>query len=170
MTDKKQTLIELSSLSNQIEQAIQDNNGEIGLELEALMDRVGEQMATKVDQVDHAFDMLDAMAAIWKKRKDEAARIQKSYETAYERLQGLVKASAQVMGVDEIKGVTRRFKISKSTRMEIIDDQLDVRYKDCEMIFKPNRERVKEALTAGKEIVGAKLVETTSVRRYANKG
>lgn len=168
--NEKLTLFELASLSRDIEQLLEESNGEVSPEMEQLLAIVTESLPRKVDAVDYALDRLEAMGVLWKKRQEEAYRIKKSYEAAYEGLRALVLTTMTAMGEEELNGVQRRFKLSQLRSLEIDPDKVPVAYKTPVMKMELDRERIKEALDLGKEVPGAKYVQAPSLRRYAKKG
>lgn len=164
------TLPEIVAQVSLITQQIVENGGELSVDLEAVFDNVGAELAVKCDGYAFILDKLENEADFWKQRADSYAKVSKSCKALRERLNDNIKFAMQQMKTDEILGGEMRFKLSKLPPKVVMNPELiPDAYKMVVTETVPDKERIRADLVAGKQVEGAGLEEVFSLRKYANR-
>lgn len=159
------SLAHLAAEATEISRMLMESNGELTPELESRLMINEQALLTKADGYIYIIEELESQSALWKRRKDACAALQKRFETQVERLKSRIKEAMRLMGKTEVTGSLYKFQLRKSQpRLVIIhDDEIPA---DCKMIVQTtvvDKEKVKSALISGLDVPGATLEESGSL-------
>lgn len=165
----RDSLIEALKDYTDIITAIYDNNGEINETLETALVTVETRIANKVDSYDAVIRRLKAEAELWDRKKREADSIKKSCEHALEFLNSRIKSVLEVKG--ELHGNEVTAKLVKNPPSLVLDRlSLPEKYLKTTVIVEPDKDKIKEDLKRGVEIMGAALESGYRVKFTPKKG
>jgi hypothetical protein len=157
---------ELSFIAKLIE-----NNGEISEEMEASMALGEENLPQKIDDYAYRIDRLALEVSHLDKRKKEIDNIMKNLKTSQEWLRNNMKISMIALKKDRAEGNNFYFKLSSSKPKVSIDNDAKIPaiYMKEKVESVIDVDLLKEDLTKGTVIPGAKLVDVFSIRKYVQK-
>lgn len=157
---------EMSEVLNQIVEA----GGELSPVLEQAFENLGEQIQTKTDKYAFFMERLDSEADYWKAKADDYLKVSRSCASLKARLNDSIKLAMLQLKTDEVKGTDMRFKLSKlAPKLVLEEPALPDSYKMVVTTRVPDKERIKADLAAGVAIIGAKMEDVFSLRKYANR-
>lgn len=170
MSEKK-TLSEYVLSAADLEAALIESGGEVTEEIEKLLAEWEENFSEKVDGYAFIMEHFKDAADKWKSKASLMLDAAKACKSAEERLKERLKWGMREMDVDEVAGETYRFKLSKLKPKVIIDDSEVVpdEFKEKVIEFKIVKDKISDALKAGKNIPGVHSEESISIRRYLVK-
>ena len=166
MSDSLRALV---AQSNEITSAIVAGNGVLSPEMEAAMTVVDQKLPAKIDGYAIIMERLEHEEIYWKGKAEFYAATAKTLDNKRKAMKENLKFAMNELGVDELKGVDVRFKLSNSKPQLVIKEEyLDAKYLKSETVTKPDRAAIEADLKAGIEVEGAMLLETKAIRHYAN--
>lgn len=128
-----------------------------------------DMLPQKVDNYHYRMSRIKSEIDYMKSRKKEIDSIIKRLKAADDWLKENMKFGMLDLGVDEIKGLDRRFKLSKSEpKVDVDESVLPAEYCREEVVIKPDLKKIEEELRAGRKVPGARLVEVYKLNNYAN--
>lgn len=168
MSDSLRSLVAQATI---IQNALVDSGGQLTPEIESQLSDIDVRMPIKIDGYAVIMERLDLESDYWKQKADLYYQISKGCQLARERLRMSLRFAMDALEVEELKGVDVRFKLSRTKPALSINEQLlDSGYLIAKTISVPDKKRIEEDLKNGLSVEGAKLIESTSLRVYANKG
>lgn len=163
------------SLESQIVVAAEQNAGEIDAVLDGLLAELTTAIETKVDRYKFVMERLEIGAETMANEADKFYAASAALQNAAKRLKERLKETMVVTGQKELLGQLWKFTLSQNP------DRLEVNMKDflswpsareystpVEML-QPNKDMIRDALQAGAEIPGCRLVPSTTLRQLINK-
>jgi hypothetical protein len=166
--EKKLSLYELVSVSNQFRQYLIENNGEITDEMIQSLAIVEKGLPEKVDSYKFIIEEMEHEAEKWKERSEEFLKAHKTYKKFAEKLKENLKLACVTMNVTELKGNTYRWKLQSAKPSVIIDNPEVVpsSFKEIRQETVIKKDEILKAIQAGEEINGCRLEESSYVRCY----
>lgn len=166
------SLIKTALDANALENLIFESGGELNETIEAWMNEIGQNLATKADAYHFTMQKLEATAEMFTIRADENARVAKQLVSVITNMKERIKTAMTVMNTEEVKGSEIRFKLQNSPPALIIENEskLPAEFFTVETVTTLNRKYLSAALKEGREIDGAKLHSSKHLRTYMNKG
>ena len=164
------TLSNIVLESTQILQEIIENGGELTPELEIMMQEKNIQLAGKVDAYAYVWEEMDMRYDQFKKKADEFMRIARSCRKVRDSLKERMAWAITEMGKDSVEGEDYRFKLAKTVGKLVIDVEKDIPVAFVkEIIVKEiDKAKLKAAIIEQKEVPGAHIEHTPSLRKYVN--
>ena len=168
--EKIQSLPALVREVQSLFQVLAENGGELTPELEQSLAVIDIALPAKIDSYKVILDRAELEETYWKKKADEMYAIAKGMKSIQERLKESLKLAAIAMDKTELVGNDVNFKLSNSKPKMVIDEKLiDEAYKYTVTTTEIDKKKIEEDLRLGVPVTGAHLVETKSIRAYANK-
>lgn len=150
-----------------------DNDGEVDPKLDAFLSEIQSGLATKVDHYKFIMDRLETTAAMLEAQADQFWRAAQGLETVRESMKKRIKEAMVSMKSDEVTGHAWRFKLSQGKPSLVLDPRLQEilpqEYILARTIYEADKERIRSALEAGKQVRGAELVPNHVLRSYVVK-
>ena len=166
-----QNLFALVAQSNELEQALIESGGVLTEEMEKALSTVEVNLPAKIDGYAHFLERAEMAEEFWKQKAKAMFLVAKGISDARERVKDALKLAAENLKTDELVGNEKRFKISSSKPKLVVDQaNLAGQYLIERVVFEPDNDKIRDDLGMGREIEGAKLVESKSIRIYVNKG
>ncbi len=166
-----QTLIQIAQDNAALWQLLDEANGEVDSILESFQQEISTNLSGKVDKYKHVIDNFDTQAEIARNKSKMFAAAAQSLEKLSDGVKQRIKDAMQIMGKDEITGQDFRFKLSNTAgSLKLNEELIPDSYMIVETITRPDKERIKKEVQAGKEIPGAEIVQGKSLRVYIAKG
>lgn len=154
----------------EVEAEIIEAGGEITPELEDRLTQVSNQLLTKIDNYQYILERLESSEAIWKGRKVDAQRVEKSLSKARRRLKDRLLWHMQGTGKKTVQGASYGFSRTKSGASLSIDEtKVPTEYKIRTETWSPDKERIRAALNAGQKVPGCELVFGEHLRSFTVK-
>jgi hypothetical protein len=154
------SFFECQELINLINIEAEKNNGELSDEQVNALVEAHVQVPAKLHSICNFLKMLESHIQICKDRKKEINAVQKHAENISDRLGGRlgqwVDAEGKSYHSGEYELTSRR-----SESVELVEGFDNPMFCSVEMVrvVKPDKERIKEALLAGEEVPGARLIK-----------
>lgn len=167
---ESRSLMEIVSITSNIETMLIEANGEITEEIENLLAIKDVQLPQKVDSYSLITDRFEKIEEYYKIKAAEFIAISKAAGKVQDRLKDGLKHAMQEMGINELKGFDYRFKLSATNPKVVIDDETQIEDSYCAFIKKPESKRIAEDLKLGIPVKGARLEQSYSLRKYLNRG
>jgi hypothetical protein len=169
MSENKSLLLIVNEAMS-LEQMLMESGGEINESIEKALAVNAQELAVKTDGYVEIIERFDSLAEHYKKRAEFYSKIAAQCSKAVTRLEDNIKFAMQELGVDEIKGVDTRFKMSQTSgSLAVLDaEMVPVEFKTEKIETVIDKKALKDALLNGKEIPGAELIPGHSLRVYAN--
>lgn len=170
MSENNKSLVLIVNEAMNLEQMLMESGGEINEAMEKALAVNSQELALKTDGYVEIIERFDSLSDHYKRRAEFYAKIAAQCSNASERLENNIKFAMQELGVDEIKGVDTRFKLTATSgSLKITDEEMvPVEYKIEKVVTSLDNKAIKGALSNGKEVPGAELIPGKSLRVYAN--
>ena len=165
---KKETAIELIDRARCLINALEDAEGVVDDELEALIDEHYDSATDKLGGYHYAIKGIKSRVAALKaeaKLITERARVlQKQIPNLTDRALDLLTAHEALHGETKIKGETYTAWIARTLKMEAPEDVADWPVQFCRTKIEPDRAKAKGALQDGESLDGFSLVMAYGIR------
>ncbi len=156
--------------SAEIESRLQESGGEISPEMDQMLQVIDMRLPASIDNAKLLLDRLTSVSQEYRERAAQCSKVARGVSEVVERMKMSVKTLSVLVGTKEFLGNTYRMVVSSAKpRMEINADLLPDSWKLPEVTLVPDKEKIRQALEAGQEIPGAKLIESYSIRTYYAK-
>lgn len=154
-----------------LEQLVLEQDGELNETLEVWMQLNADNMADKIDGYSYFIDRLEIGMDYLKAKENELKAARKAYENMIERLQFNLRLTMDMLNIDELRGHDYRYKRTEGKpRVEIYDEQeLPLNMMREKINYEPDKDKIKDAIESGNQVLGARLIASTQLRRYINK-
>lgn len=124
----------------------------------------------KIDSYKYIIDRSKVEALFWKKRKDQIARVQKSYESLGNNLRELLKFAMKNLNVDEIKGEDFVFKLQNGKDSIVYNEkEIEDAYKKQTVITEIDKKKILDDIAMGLDVKGVTVVKNKIMRSYVAK-
>lgn len=154
----EQTQLEL------IEQLI-DNGGELTSELEEALKLNEENLQTKGTNYGIVIKQIESECEIIDAEIKRLTQLKKSRENSVNRLKENIKTAMQIFGIVELKTPLMKINFRKSESVEVDNlAQLDSKFLVEKVTITPDKTKIKEAIKAGEEVNGARIVENQNLQ------
>jgi hypothetical protein len=165
----QKTLVLISSIVAQFEQAMHDTEGELLPEHFSMLDVKENELAPKIDDYKFAHDRFEMNADYCRAKAAQWAKIARGFETAQERIKDNIKQAMKIMNVTELVGNETRFVLSATKPRLVIDDETKIPsiYKVQIVSTSIEKDRVRGDLEMGLTVDGARFEHGVSLRSYA---
>lgn len=165
------TLVEIVSQKAVILRKVLENGGELPPALEQQLDDIDLTLAEKIDGYIEFMAQMQAEELYWKAKASQASAVGKTCEKIRDRLKDRVKQLMQASKQTELLGNDMRFSLIPSKdALDLIEGLVPEEYKDAEVVWTVNRDRVIQDLQLGIEIPGAAIREVKQLRTYPVTG
>lgn len=153
-------LYELSTELAKVNEEIISADGEISTELEVKLDQLNLELSQKAQGIRKWFAILDGDMAALDEEIKRLQKIKKTTENLEERLKAYVKHNMEVADTKKIQTPIGTFTIqSNPPSVEVISaDMIPEQFIDTTIVKTPNKARIKDAISEGYDVPGAKLV------------
>jgi len=154
-----------------IEEMLIESGGELTPDIEHLLSVRDVQLPEKVDKYAAIIERFDLIEKYYRAKADQLLSIARASVAVSERCKENLKLAMKELNVTDLDGNDCRFKLSSSKPALVIsdEDQVPREYWVTETITKIDKNKVKEDLALGVPVAGAKLQESYSLRKYAQK-
>lgn len=161
------SLIKITQNIINIENQILDNDGVLSEELESFLTISQNNLATKIDDYSYLIDRLEKSIELFKAKKEEAARAQKSYENIIDTMKERLKFAMSEMNTSELSGNEYKYKLARSkSKIKVIDESvIPIDFIREKVTYEVDKEKIYNALENGVHIDGVILEETQSLRK-----
>ena len=167
------TLISIVAEMHRIESALIESQGEVTEEIVRDLAKFEEnkvKLLDKVDSYQYVIEQSKERAAYWKKRKDELARIEKSFKALETTLKTLLKQAMVKLEAKELRGVEFYFKLQKTRpKIEYDEKKIPDAYKRQVVSTEIDKDAIKSDIDLGIQIEGVNVIEGKTIRAYVNK-
>jgi len=168
---KKEPLDFIVQLSLKIQAELARSGGELTPELEEELNQVKDALGRKVDGYAAVIERLGPEEEYWRKRAARCEKTAAGIAEFKERLKDRVRAAMLSMQVKRIEGRESRFVLSPGRPMllfseKAIPKEYFIRTED----WIADKEKIRADLEAGKEVKGAKLLESLKLLTYPVRG
>lgn len=160
----KPTLIQISSELAEIYDDIAAHDGEISPHQEERLKSLLVQSEEKVSGYVTIMERLEQEQAFVKFRIEEAKKYNAKLEALQEKLKSTALAVIQARG-EKLKGEMGHWIASRKSKSVVVQDQSAIpgQYMVSEIISKPDKKLIKEALEKGIEVPGCFMIENDNV-------
>lgn len=126
------------------------------------------QAKDKIDAYGFVMERLDALATSYKQRAGNLSKIAKRLEDSQEQLRTQLLDAMQILGVDEIEGNERRFRMQASKpKVELTEpDRVPEKFWKTEIV----KWLDKDAVLKHGNVPGCEIVQNKHIREYPAKG
>lgn len=126
------------------------------------------QAADKIDAYGFVMERLETLAASYKERADKMNQIVRRLEGHQDHLRLQLRDAMEVLGVDEIQGNERRFKLQKSKPAVVLVEPglVPDKFWKTEIVKSLDKDAV---LKAG-QVPGCEIKQSSHIREYIAKG
>lgn len=163
------TLQELLVQQADIMSQIISNGGELTKEIESKFDSVNLSVAEKIDAYIAVCDRFEMESDYWKSKADQYNKLAKAANTLREKIRSRVKDAMIAQNIEGVYGVERRYQLNKGKDALIIDEALlPIDYKKKEIVYSPDKDRIKMDLELGIPVLGCSIRPTKVLQDYAN--
>lgn len=154
-----------------MEELLIENGGEISEEMSNYLEITEKNLAEKVDSYKNFIDHVETAIIFYKQKEEEAYKVRKGYENLIENLKNNLKFTMETLNTNELKGIDYRYKIVASKpRVDVVDEnQLNKKYIKEKITYVVDKELIKNDIDQGVTVIGARLVESYSLRNFVNK-
>lgn len=161
---------EANAIEQQILELAEANDGEINPTLDAFLEGIKTQIGTKADNYKFVIDRLEFCSQMLDAQANRIYQAANAVDSAVDRMKARIKDAMVGMKVDEVKGSTWRFKMSKTKgRLVVQDEKLPKGYLIAKTVYDADKERIRAEIEAGKEVPGAVIEPGFQLRVYVNK-
>jgi len=167
---EKQSLRELVSFAAELMNELVESGGVLTPELEAKLNVIELSLPEKVDAYAFVMQKLEFEAEYWKKQAETYNKIKTACQNARDRIKDNLKLAMKENGINELKGIDHKFKLTNGTFSLVIDEsEIDDIYKKRVEEIVVDKKRIEEDLKAGVPVKGARLDPVYTLRPYVNK-
>lgn len=164
------SLMALTAEAMTIEQILFQNGGEITPELEAEIERITTDVATKADGYAIVMDRLEMTAERLKARADEFTKAAKACTNLQEGMKERLKIAVEASPSQTIDGDIYTWKLIKlAPAVDIDENVLGKNWCTVTTKYTPDKKRIKEAFESGIQVEGAWLRDVRALRRFIRK-
>lgn len=140
-----------------------DENGEVEVDFSAL-EELQQKRADKLENIALYIKNLSAEALAIKNEENTLTERRKRIERKCERLERYMKDSILANGEKGFESPRCVVKIKASEATEIVDESLiPEKYIVTKTEFKPDKKAIKEAIKAGEEVAGARIITNYNI-------
>jgi len=169
MSNLTNNVTDLVEFLKHIEEAQEQEGGELTPEKEALLNAKIKAIARDADKAKRMLglvsSMSDKLAEEYKALRDTANSLDKLHDRIWDE----VKAAMHTLNTDELLGEYYRFKLVRAKPSLVIDEKfLSDEWKKTEIVVTADRPKIREALEKGEKVAGACLEPSFSLRDYVN--
>jgi len=167
----KKSLIALAKESAEIERIIIESEGELTPDVEQALAVSEITLPDKVEGYHNILERVELMTEHYKRQAEFFAKLKKSCENFEKALKENIKTAMRITKTDEIQGNTIVYKLCPSTPSLVVFDKeaLPAEYKKQVVETVVDNKRIKEHLSAGLSVDGARLDPTDSLRKFGKK-
>ena len=144
-----------------------ENQGEIDTDLNEKMKLIENELMKKTDSIVSWVESKQDVIGLMKDKKKSIDEQIKKIESGLERFNSYIESSLIRMDKKSIEGTLCKITLPKKQLVVQIDneDNLDLEYLSMPVIPKPSPDKlkIKNALKAGVEVIGASLVESKTI-------
>ena len=162
------TLFNLASEYEMLYTALAESADEDGVIDESLLPAVGEAKATleaKALSVAQVVRYLDEDIDLFDKEITRLTAAKKHLENEQKRVKAYLQTACEKCGIESIKGVHAKISFIKSTSTDIYDEsELPDEYFRTKTTVEPDKTKIKDAIKAGIDVPGARLVERRNIQ------
>ncbi len=159
LTQDQAKLYEL--LSNSID----EETGEVDVELLQLLDINQEEAREKCKQYAVVFKQLKADAEMYKAEEERLFEKRKRAENNAERLKKTLENALLTFGINKLEDAKVSITFRKSTKVNVLDEEKLAKEFITEKITKaPNKSAIMAAIKAGEVVDGAELLEVQNIQ------
>jgi|ERR1700722_1311668 len=164
----KSTLTQLVQQAQIIEAALIESGGELTPELEALISNLDLSMADKIDGYSFILERFESEAAFFKARAFIYTKAANGIANFQKKLEAKIKEAMIAMNVDEVSGKEVRFKLKNCALKLVIENEMELApaYQKIVQTVQPDKEKIKEDLSFGLTVKGARLEGGKSLTTY----
>lgn len=163
-----QTLMSIADDALALERLILEAGGELSPELEAWIAEIDTKLSQKADAYSFVMDRFESTAKLLRERAEKFTVAARSLDSASKRINERIKAAIMSMERTEVRGTDIVFKLQRSApALELDEKQIPQEYQI--LTYAPDKKRITEELKAGKQIPGASLRQSYSLRTHVNK-
>lgn len=158
-------LYELTQNYNNLLELIE--NGMVSQEdIRESLELVNDDISEKIENICKIIQQNKSSIQIMKDEEKRIANNRKTLENSNKNLMQYIQESLQTIGIKQIKGQLFKVNIQKNKASVVIDDEklIDEKYKKEETLVTIDKNALYDDLKVGNEVLGAKLVQTESVR------
>jgi len=162
---------------HQVALAIEEAGGDLSPELEKRMVALEIDVPEKIDAWGFVMERMAKEADFFRIKAAEFTKMAKKFEDHCDYMSLRLKALMAENEIAELLGNETKFRLTPiEKRVEIFDETvLPIKYFDEKVVFTANKARIREDLSAGKEIDGARLeggakLQKTVYVKKLNKG
>ena len=140
-----------------------DENGEVlGYEK---VDAIAKDFDSKAENIAQYIKELKYEAEALKAEQDKLSERRKSVENKAEWLKGMLTEAFELIGKEELKTAKCRISFRPSESVNIIGvDYLPDEYKRIKTVIEADKDKIKKALKAGEEVIGAELIQKNNIQ------
>ncbi len=164
------SLISITKILYELEEALIDQSGELTPELEAKFSAATIAQEKKVDAYGIVIDRLESLSLEYAKRAQRLLSVSKGATNIVNNLWSNIKYAMRLLEVKELQGNEIRFSLSTGKKVDVFDPALLPEGYLREVIkYEPNLVAIGTALKAGTEVPGARLTDSYTLRTSAPK-
>jgi hypothetical protein len=166
--DLKNTLVQVNTLSTEIENALVYTSGEITPEIESLLAIKASnevELKAQVDQIALTYERLDSLYFHYVELAKEYAKLAKGLEEAQMRLKAQTLQHLQSMHLTLLSGSIKAIGVRNNPpKVDIYNESiLPEAYIKATLVEKVDRDAIKEDLKQGLDVPGARLIQGQSL-------
>lgn len=168
---KKASLYDLLSQTAEIQKAIKENCGELDSGLEDALSTLETAVPAKVQGYSNLIGQSYSMAEQFKAQEEQLRNARQSCEAFAEALEKRLKDLMIEKGIDRLDGKHIYYRLSKPTFKLALDpaakaEDFDKDYQKTVVTVSLEKDKIKKDLESGKQIPGATLTTSQSLRQY----
>ena len=168
MSETKETALELIDLARCLINALEDAEGVVDDELEALIEQHYDSATDKLGGYHYAIKGIKGKVAALKAEAKQITKransLQNQIPRLLDRALDLLTAHESLHGESKIKGKTYTAWMAKTVKMQAPDSVDDWPMHFCRTKLEPDKVKAKEALQAGESLEGFSLVDSYGIR------
>lgn len=161
-----QTLHELTEDARQVENIILQNEGELTEVTEQLKAVIDGKIVSKTDSIGFVLDRLKGVQEYLAGNAEMFYKKAEAAENALNYLKDYIKGTMLTLDRKKIDGNFFVFSLGPSKpRVEVNELYLPKKYFKSKLVETPDKDLIREALEAGLEVPGARLIEGHTLRK-----
>jgi len=164
----KSSLITLAKTVTELPVLLEESQGEITPEIEALMNITSAELVAKLDSYQFILERLDLEQQFAKDKAAQWSKVAKTFDSAKSRLKENIKEAMKQMQTTELVGEESRFVLTPvKPALNITEEDLTDSYKMIVQTTVPDKEKIRADLEMGVAVPGARLEQGFALRSYA---